>query len=109
MKKLVFLFLAVLSSASAVSQIDSVTYGISALTQGSELYLSKINVTDGSVVQISANAVVQVPDGIGRTIDPQHHVFYYATGSDLLAFDLNTGELIRKIIITVIRYFTELH
>jgi hypothetical protein len=100
MKKLVFLFLAVLSSASAVSQIDSVTYGISALTQGSELYLSKINVTDGSVVQISANAVVQVPDGIGRTIDPQHHVFYYATGSDLLAFDLNTGELIRKISIT---------
>jgi len=100
MKKLFFLFFAVLNYASAVSQIDSVTYGISALTQGSGLYLSKISVSDGSVAKISANAVVQVPGGHGRTIDPLHHVFYYAPGSDLLAFDLNTGDLIRKISIT---------
>jgi hypothetical protein len=97
MKKLFCLFFAVLNCASAVSQIDSVTYGISALTQDSGLYLSKISVSDGNVVKISANAVVQSPAGHGRTIDPLHHVFYYAPGSDLLAFDLNTGELIRKI------------
>ena len=100
MKKLFFLFFAVLNYASAVSQIDSVTYGISALTQDSGLYLSKISVSDGIVAKISANAVVQVPGGHGRTIDPQHHVFYYASDSGLLAFDLNTGELIRKISIT---------
>jgi hypothetical protein len=102
MKKLFFLFFAVLDYASAVSQIDSVTYGISVLTQDSGLYLSKINVSDGSVAKISANAVVQVPGGHGRTIDPLHHIFYYAPGSDLLAFDLNTGELIRKI--SIINY-----
>jgi len=100
MKKLFFLFLVVLYSASAVSQIDSVTYGISALTQGSGLYLSKIGVSDGSVTKISAYAVVQVPGGHGRTIDPLNNVFYYAPGSDLLAFDLYTGELIRTISIT---------
>jgi hypothetical protein len=100
MKKLVFLFFAIFSYASAVSQIDSVTYGISALMQGSELYLSKISISDGSVAQISANAVVQAPGGHGRTIDPLQHVFYYVPGSDLLAFDLKTGELIRKTSIT---------
>ncbi len=97
MKKLLFLFFAVLCYASAVSQIDSVTYGISVLTQGSGIYLSKISVSDGSVTKISTDAVVQVPGGNGRTIDPLHHVFYYASGSDLLAFNLATGELIRKI------------
>ena len=97
MKKLFCLFFAVLNCVSAISQIDSVTYGISALTQDSGLYLSKISVSDGSVAKISANGVVQVPGGHGRTIDPLHHVYYYAPGSDLLAFDLNTGELIRKI------------
>jgi len=100
MKKLFFLFVAVLNYTSAVSQIDSVTYGISVLTQDSGLYLSSINDSDGIVTKISANAVVQVPGGRGRTIDPLHHVFYYAPGSELLAFDLKTGELIRKISIT---------
>ena len=97
MKKLFFLVFTALISASAESQIDSVTYGISVLTQDSGLYLSKISVSDGSVVKISANAVVQLPGGYGRTIDPLHHIFYYAPGSDLLAFNLSTGELIRKI------------
>ncbi len=100
MKKLFLLFFTVLIYSSAVSQIDSVTYGISALTQGSGLYLSKINATDGSVSKISSNAVVMVPGGYGRTIDPLHHVFYYIPGTDLLAFNLNTGELIRRIPIT---------
>jgi len=100
MKRLFFLILAVLTYASAVSQIDSVTYGISALIQGSGLYLSKISISDGSVTKISDNPVVQLPDGLGRTVDPLHHIFYYTPGSDLLAFDLNTGELIRKISIT---------
>jgi len=100
MKKLFLLLFSVLNYASAVSQIDSVTYGLSASTEGSGLYLSKISVSDGSVIKISDNAVIQVPGGHGRTIDPQHHVFYYAPGSDLLAFDLKTGELIRKISIT---------
>jgi len=100
MKKLFFLFCTVFVYASAVSQIDSVTYGISALTQGSGLYLSKISVSDGSVAKISANAVVQAPGANGRTIDPLHHIFYYAPGSELLVFDLKTGELIRKIPVT---------
>ena len=100
MKKLFFLFFAVLNYASAVSQIDSVTYGISALTQGSGLYLSKLSVSDGSVVKISANAVVQVPGANGRTIDPLYHIYFYTSDSGLLAFDLNTGELVRKISIT---------
>jgi len=100
MKKLFFLFFAVLNYASAFSQIDSVTFGISALTEGSGLYLSKLSVSDGNVVKISANPVVQIPGGYGRTIDPLHHIFYYAPGFHLLAFDLNTGELIRKISIT---------
>ena len=96
MKKLYFLFFALFIHTSATSQIDSVTYGISALTQGSGLYLSKINVSDGIVIKISANAVVQNPGGPGRTIDPQHHVFYYTPDSVLLAFNLTTGDLIRK-------------
>ena len=100
MKKLFFLFFAVLNCSSAVSQIDSVTYGISALTQGSGLYLSKISVSDGSVAKISSNPVAGGPGGNGRTIDPLHHVFYYAPGTDLLAFNLYTGELIRRISIT---------
>ena len=100
MKKLFFLFFSVLNYASAVSQIDSVTYGISALTQGSGLYLSKLSVSDGSVVKISALAVAQVPGGNGRTIDPLYHIYYYASETGLLAFDLNTGELVRKISIT---------
>jgi hypothetical protein len=102
MKKLFLLFLTVLNYTSAVSQIDSVTYGISALTQDSGLYLSKINVSGGDIAIISANPVIQVPGVYGRTIDPLHHVFYYIPGSDLLAFDLNTGELIRKI--SIINY-----
>ena len=100
MKKLFVLFTGVFMYASAVSQIDSLTYGISALTQSSGLFLSKINASDGSVTKISLNAALQVPGGYGRTIDPQHHLFYYAPGVDLLAFDLNTGELVRKISIT---------
>jgi hypothetical protein len=97
MKNLFFLFFTVFIYTSAISQIDSVTYGISALTIDSGIILSKISVSDGNVAKISLNAVAQVPAGYGRTIDPLHHVFYYATGSDLLALDLNTGELIRKI------------
>ncbi|MCX6246686.1 MAG: T9SS type A sorting domain-containing protein [Bacteroidetes bacterium] len=100
MKKLLILFLAILNGLSAVSQTDSVTYGISVVTQGSALYLSKINASDGSVARISANAVVQVPGANGRTLDPLHRIFYYSSGSDLLAFDLATGELIRRISIT---------
>ncbi|MCX6244795.1 MAG: T9SS type A sorting domain-containing protein [Bacteroidetes bacterium] len=100
MKKLSLLFLAVLCCVSAASQVDSVTYGISVAAQGSGIYLSRINVTDGTVSKISADAVVQVPGGHGRTIDPLHHVYYYAADSALLAFDLKTGELIRKISVT---------
>ena len=97
MKKLLFLLFVLFIYTTAISQVDSVTYGISALTQGSGLYLSKIKASDGSVTRISGNAVVQNPGGPGRTIDPQHHVFYYTPDSVLLAFNLTTGDLIRKI------------
>ncbi|MEI6888688.1 MAG: T9SS type A sorting domain-containing protein [Bacteroidales bacterium] len=100
MKKLFLLFFAVINYTSAFSQIDSVTYGISALTQGSGLYLSKINVADGNIAKISPDAALLSPGLYGRTIDPLHHLYYYVNGSGLLAFDLNTGELIRKISIT---------
>jgi hypothetical protein len=97
MKKLFLLSFAILFYAAAVAQIDSVTYGISVFKEDSGLYLSKINVSDGSVSKISSNAVIQVPGGHGRTIDPLHHVFYYSPGPYLLVFNLYSGELIRKI------------
>ena len=100
MKKLFLFFFTVLTCASAISQIDTVTYGISVKTQDSELYLSKISVSDGNVEKISSNPAIMVPGGYGRTIDPFHHIFYYLPGTDLLAFDLHSGELIRKVTIT---------
>jgi hypothetical protein len=103
MKKLFFFIVAVLSCASAISQVDSVTYGISVTAPEPGIYLSRINVADGSVEKISADSVDQLPAGNCRTIDPLHHVFYYASDSGLLAFDLKTGELIRKI--TIKNYF----
>jgi len=100
-KRAVFIFVAFLQYAYAVCQVDSLTYGITAVTQGPGLYLSVIDPAGGAVTKISLNAAAGVPEGYGRAIDPLHHVFYYAGKSELLAFDLTTGDLIRQVPLTI--------
>ncbi len=102
MKKLLFLFALLIACSSATAQVDSLTYGITSLKQGPGLFLSKINASDGNVTNISVIAVPRDPGAFGRTIDPLHHVFYYLNGTDLLAFNIKTGDLIRSI--TVINF-----
>lgn len=97
MKKLFFLFVLLIACSYALAQVDSLTYGITALKQGPGLFLSKINASDGNVTNISINAIPHFPGGFGRTIDPLNHLFYYLNGKDLLAFSLKTGDLIRSV------------
>jgi len=94
MKKLLLLFSLSILGLTANAQMDSTIYGISADNNNMGLYLSKINPTTGVVTTISSNVVNFTLGGLGRTIDPNHHIFYYTPDSMLLSFKLNTGELI---------------
>ena len=76
------------------AQIDSITYGLSAINSGSGLFLSKINPQTGYVTKISPSAAVFNASIYGKTIDPQNHIFYYISDSILLSFNLTSGELL---------------
>lgn len=94
MKKIFIVVVFVLVTLSVKSQVDSTIYGISANTSGSGLFLGKINPVSGSVSNISLTSVPWLSGNYGRTLDPQHHKFYYNPDSVLLCFDLTSGNLI---------------
>lgn len=97
MKNLILICFFLFVNFHGFAQADSATFGISANLQGQGLYLSKLNVPDGNVTRLSAQAVSLDPGGFGRTIDPLHQLYYYLPGEDLLVLDLATGEALRQV------------
>ncbi|MEI6886219.1 MAG: T9SS type A sorting domain-containing protein [Bacteroidota bacterium] len=94
MKNISIVVFLVLVTLSVKSQVDSTIYGISANTAGSGLFLGKIDPVSGSVSNISINSVPWLSGSYGRTLDPQHHKFYFTPDSVLLCFGLASGNLI---------------
>jgi hypothetical protein len=93
MKKLLA-FLLIFSATIAQAQIDSVIYGVNANPPDLLLTLAKINPVTGVVTTISGTNYPYSESTVGRTIDPIHRIYYQVDDSVLLAFNLNTGNLL---------------
>lgn len=100
MRRPALLLCALLTGSCLSAQVDSVTYGISVLTQAPGFYLSNINPDKGTVAGISAMPADQPPAAYSRNIDPSRHLYYYSTDTALLALDLHSGAIARSIAIT---------
>ena len=97
---MLLVFLLIFSATIAQAQIDSVIYGVNANPPDLLLTLAKINPVTGVVTTISGTNYPYSESTLGRTIDPIHRIYYQADDSVLLAFDLNTGNLLSSNIIT---------
>lgn len=84
------------------NEVDLEIYGLERTPlNGGEVFLSKVDPATGVITRLSDNSISNVICNLDMALDPVNDVYYFTDCDDLIAVDINTGDLISNTPITV--------